>query len=301
MEINQNIRPPAASRAACERVGVGLQNEHWDLSVLPEFGACCAHLKTWHQGNWHDVFRPMSSSQTDPFESGAFAMLPYVNRLGVSHPVHGVGWMQAWHVAFTSEQAIRLQLNHQGDIHWPYDFSATQTWSLQDSSLCWDISVTHQGAGSMPAGIGFHPFFSTDADSALTFNANAFLWPDAKQPPQIWTEVDAGDDRQPLHQGLVSAMEINHCFEGWSGGALIVHPSRGFAVKLQASADLPFVSLYRSKAAPWLCIEPATHANGAFSIQDQSLDGLGTSYLQARGSLKARLEISIQNMPERRI
>jgi aldose 1-epimerase len=294
---------------------VGLKNEHWDLSVLPELGACCGHMKTWHQSAWHNVLRPMPGLESDPFESGAFAMLPYVNRIyggrlnaqgtvltlpcnrpRVPHPVHGVGWMHAWRVSKTSAHSIQLQLDHQAHANWPYDFSAIQTWSLQESSLRWDISLTHQGMGSMPAGIGFHPFLSIDTDSTLELNAKNFLSPDAKQAPQVWQDVDASDDQKPVHQGSVAAMEINHCFAGWAESASLAHASRGFTVKLQASADLPFVSLYRPNGASWLCIEPATHANGAFSVQDQPLRRLGARYLQTQESLHAQLTISIQEV-----
>jgi aldose 1-epimerase len=305
--------PEETSRQDYESSRYEINNGHWHLVLSPSCGGSCYSLTAHHAEQWQPIFRKQGLSNTDVFSSGAFAMLPYVNRLhggllfdqdsvhripsnrpNVSSPVHGVGWMNAWQTEQTDPHAAKLVLKHRRNADWPYSFEATQTWILTEHGVSWNIKLLNTGSISMPAGIGFHPYFAAPAGSRFIWHPGQWLFPACDQAPICWHSTHPLLSNQPAHQGLIHSIDINHCFSDWNQVCSIDYPAENFSVHISASSNLDFCTLYRPSNAEWLCVEPSTQAPGAFSEHSARIAKLGSKYLKPQDSMSAQMQISIQ-------
>src|SRR5690606_29295213 len=118
-------------------------------------------------------------------------MVPYANRIpgnrfafdGAVHEVrpnnppepvnvHGDGWRSAWRVAEQGDAGAVLTFESRHKT--PFDYRATQTFSLADNQLTVGLNVENLGPRPMPFGLGLHPWFARRPGSKLAFKAECF-------------------------------------------------------------------------------------------------------------------------------
>jgi len=286
-----------------------------ELQCLPGLGACCAALRH-HSGNGApatDILRPLPAGDCDPFASGFFAMVPYANRLfgqvlqsdgqgprqialnraGVPHPVHGVGWMQPWQVVRSSPAALQLAYERAPDAHWPFAHGAAMDIRLSAQALRIELALHNRSQEPMPAGMGFHPWLMAERDAELRFDAQHVWRQDATGLPleRIAPAQDAQLDC--AHGRLVHGLDLNHCYASWCGTAELRRPSAGLRVQLRASADQGHLQVYRPPGQPWVCVEPQSHATGAFSLPACHLPVHGVRWLAPGATMRAWIEVTV--------
>lgn len=286
-----------------------------ELQWLPELGASCAALRH-HAGGGApvDILRPLPEGSTDPFQSGFFALLPYANRLfgqvlladgppqapialnrtGQPHPVHGVGWQRPWLLGDASASWLHLVHTHSADAHWPFDFGATMDLRLSERALRIELSLRNASGQAMPAGTGFHPWLIAEPDAQLRFDAR-HVWikdgeglPLRRIPPAQDARFDAGPWR-PVH-----GLELDHCFAGWRGVAELRRPQAGLNLRLCASADQGHLQVFRPPGQGWVCVEPVSHAAGAFSLADLQGEEHGARLLAPGATMHSWMEIAVE-------
>lgn len=259
------------------------------LTVRPGQGGACSGL-TWSPPGRGplDLWRPLPSAG-EVFEAACFPLVPYSNRLfdgrlltragerllprnhaRVEHPVHGLGWRHAWRVLDRGRSHASLAYRHEADAHWPFTHSATQTITLCDRSLRMALTLKNEGATPMPAGLGFHPRFAIDAGDRVRW--------------------DAHGDRPTEH------IELNDCFSGWRGAARLDRRRAGLRLRLRTGALLRHLMVYRLPGQPWLCLEPVSHATGAFSRPSMHDAAHGALELAPGRSLGGWMELRIESL-----
>jgi aldose 1-epimerase len=290
-----------------------LRSNGLTLDLLPDLGGCWKALRyRAGTGPEIDIFRPLAPQSTDPYASGGFALVPWSNRLfdrqlrlpeqvltlpanrpGIDQPVHGVGWMNAWQVESVEPTRAVLLLAHRANTYWPYGFECRQTFTLKDGRARFELTVLNTSEQVMPAGLGFHPWFAADPGDRVAFQATAVWDQDTRGRPQVELPLAGGaalDCRNPRE---VSDLIVNHCYSGWGQAAVLERRAKGLQVRLTGSPALTHLMVYRTADAAWLCLEPVSHATGAWSMPALHRTECGVQWLAPGARLSAAMDIDV--------
>lgn len=184
--------------------------------------------------------------------------------------------MTAWGIEAQTPDQVQLVYRHAANAHWPFAMECTQRIALTDDGVQWEAGICNVGTEAMPVGLGFHPRFALSPDALVTLAAPT-VWlqdehgqPVNPVPVQLDPRFDYGTP-QPAH-----SLVLNHCFAHWSGVATLDRPVDQLSVRVSASPTLRHLMVYRLPGAPWLCVEPVSHATGALSLEamDPTRDGV---------------------------
>lgn len=296
---------------------IALRNASLQLSLAPGVGGICTALR-WHAQNQPpvDILRPQPDGVINPFEASCFVMAPYSNRLfggrlltaagtlrlptnhpDIAHPVHGLGWRRPWQVVEQSKTFSRLRYSHIADAHWPFAHSCTQTITLTGDTARFEVDLRNDGIATMPAGVGLHPRLALEATASVCFDAKRVWNKDRNERPRetastrLQSHFDFHLPRPAMGEGM------NHCFSDWSGSAEVDRPDLQLVVHVQASRNLGHLMVYRKVREPWLCLEPVSHATGAFSLSALHKGDNGARTLAPKQTMRVWVEICIQTNP----
>lgn len=247
---------------------IRLEAAGWQCEIAPARGGAILNLSYRDDA----VLRPSPSDAVHPFQLASFVMAPYANRIangrfawdgeevvlpanieGERHPLHGVGFAASWAVLETSEAAATLALVHTPSQAWPWACTIRQRIEVSGAGFLHVAELTNADVRGMPAGLGFHPYFTPATGARLRTDVEGRWTADAEQlPVQFEHQPDAW-------RGVpVRAAELmDHCFSGWSRSARIDWPARSLSVT--ASTDLNHLHVYAPPEADFFCIEPVSH------------------------------------------
>jgi aldose 1-epimerase len=292
---------------------IALHNESLQLHLEPDIGGICTALR-WHpQGQPAvDILRTQPAGAINPFEASCFVMAPYSNRLfgghlltpagtlrlpvnhrDIAHPVHGLGWRRPWHVVEQSKTFTRLRYSHIGDAHWPFAHSCTQTITLKGDSAFFELVLRNNSSVAMPAGVGLHPCLALESSANVCFKAKRVWNQDPNGHPltastEMLPRFNFHVPRPAMGEGL------NHCFSDWNGKATVDRPDLQLTVLVRASRNLRHLMVYRKPDEPWLCLEPVSHATGAFSVEALHNPANGARTLAPKQTMRVWVEIRTQ-------
>jgi aldose 1-epimerase len=223
----------------------------------------------------------------DAYATAGFPLVPYSNRIGQGsfewcgkritlarnfppepHAIHGVGFERSWQVQTRDRDSALLRLTHRADAGWPWAFDARQRVTLSDELLILEFEAVNLESQPVPLAFGFHPYFPRNG-ARLTFHAQG-----------VWRTGDDGlpcELLQPSGQfdfskGVsVENADIDHCFMGWNGVAIIAWPGRAQALGIAASRELSSAVVYMRRELDAFCFEPVAHMNNALNRGDPEL------------------------------
>ncbi|MCJ2182821.1 aldose 1-epimerase [Novosphingobium sp. 1949] len=241
----------------------------WTLRVDPRHGGMVRALTR----RGADVLRPMPEASTEPLESACFPLAPYVNRIAhglftwegeshalapnhpaIAHPLHGTAWLETWDLAEHREDALTLTHAHRADARWGWSFTARQTFTLTANGLHARLALTNTDTRTMPAGIGFHPWFARRGVEAIAFAAQGvWLGDEAMLPTRPAPADQLGDWSAPA--SLDRPALIDNCYFGWDGTLRI---ERKDGAILLESAGTRFLHLFVPPGGDFFCAEPQT-------------------------------------------
>lgn len=251
---------------------ISLSDGKLTLELLPAVGAAVATLR--YEGR--DVLRPAPAGTAYPFQTAAFALVPFANRIAngyfrvgerevriarnapdQAHPLHGHGWRRPWQVDSMQRNRVALSYEHAPD-DWPWRYAATQVLTLCADSLEVVLTVENRDATPMPAGLGWHPYFHKGKGSRLQAQV-AGVWLTDEQllpvrlaPGTQLADWDHGDE-------LGRTELIDHCHSGWSGAAQILLAEERLRLALTASPALRWLHIYSPPRLDFFCVEPVSH------------------------------------------
>jgi aldose 1-epimerase len=207
--------------------------------------------------------------------------------------LHGHGWQAAWRVVERDDDRIALEYDHRADA-WPFPYRARQQFLLTGDELRLSLSLENRGRETMPAGLGFHPYFPRTPACRLWARVDAMWATDAEVMPTAL--VDADPRLGDTHGLPLADVMLDHAFTGWHGQATITWPERGARVSLDANAPLGFLVVYSPAGQDYFCVEPVSHCTDAFNLAAQGRADTGMLTLQAGASVSAivRLRPSLE-------
>ena len=255
---------------------ISLADGELTLELLPDLGAAVASLR--YQGR--DVLRPTPPGAGDPFDTAAFALVPFANRIadgrfrvggrevriernapGQAHPLHGHAWRGPWRVESAVGARAVLSFEHPADS-WPWHYIATQTLTLRADGLEVLLTLQNRDSTPMPAGLGWHPYFHKGAGALLQAHVEGVWLTDEELLPvrlahgTRFGQWGRGDE-------LSRPQLIDHCHAGWPGVAQILLPEERLRLTLTASRALRWLHIYSPPDQDFFCIEPVSQMPNA--------------------------------------
>jgi aldose 1-epimerase len=267
-----------------------LGDGRWSIVVAPAQGGSLAACT--HEGL--EVLKPVDQPTGDSGRAHAcchFPLVPYSNRVehsrfpfdgetislrpnvaGSPHAMHGHGWQRAWQVTDSDSRRCALALVREATPDWPWSYRARQEISLEGGSLRLTLAIENAGSRDMPCGLGFHPFLPRSDESRLTFQAARVGNRHVPTLPTGQVPIDAALDFRDGPK-LSERLGIDHCYEGWTGRAVVSggHGEPGFY--LEGSEATRFLIVYVPAGEDYYCVEPVTHAVNAMNRPDAAAQG----------------------------
>jgi aldose 1-epimerase len=227
---------------------------------------------------------PAAIAARDPYATAGFPLVPYSNRIGHGgfewrgqhvtlarnfppepHAIHGVGFERPWQVQARSSDSVLMTLKHRPDAGWPWAFDARQRITLTDDLLILEFDAVNLESQAVPLAFGHHPYFPRHG-ALLTFHAQGVWLADTDGLP--CELVKPAGQLDFSKESAVENADIDHCFTGWKGLAIIAWPEKAQALGIAASRELSSAVVYIRRELDAFCFEPVPHMNNALNRID---------------------------------
>lgn len=278
------------------------------VQLVPALGGAVARYwldqgaTTWE---WLRPTPPSALTSGDPYETAAFVLVPYSNRIrhgrfrfrGIDvalppnrpperHSIHGHGWQAAWTPIEAHASDARLEYRHAGGA-WRWAYRATQRFALTPSSLTVELALCNEGDHAMPAGLGWHPYFSRTPRTTLTAEVGAMWQTDDEMLPTTLGPAPG------LGRGLgTDAVALDNGFVGWRRRAEIRWPERRARIVMTAEPPLDCLVVYTPPGRPFLCVEPVSHVTDAFNLAEAGRTDTGMQVIEPGETLRAAVTLT---------
>jgi aldose 1-epimerase len=296
---------------------VTLENDALRLSVLPEAGASIVELAFRLGGAWTPIMRPTPPEAIESRNSSdmsSFVLAPYSNRLrdarfvfegreyalrpntADGHTIHGDVRKRPWKIVATERDRARFAFESRAfsDLNFPFPFDLDLTYALAGDHLETHAVLRNAGDASMPAGIGFHPYFRRSlgpADEAVEIEARV-----GGAYPELLPKTAARplEPREDFSRSRpIGDTDLDSCFAGWDGRARITWSRSGVVAEIDADAPLRHLILYTPPGKPFFAVEPVTNANDGFNLLAKGIAGSGVEVIAPGESLPVRFRIRV--------
>jgi len=262
------------------------------LGLVPTLGGGVAAWQWSTPDGLIDLWRPWTGTSDDRYTLASFAMVPWSNRIsgggfthdgrhypmrpnrsGERYPIHGDGWLQPWQLERTEPATAVMRLRSAHFDGNPHVYESEQRFALAAGGLDQTLTVTHIGAGSLPYGLGVHPWFARTKQTRVQANIGG-VWLSGSDPiptrhaselPGTWDLRSGAPMVGPL---------IDNGYTGWDGHAKIRWPERALLLEVNAEVDsvaaglnaASYCLIYRPLAGDAFCFEPITQPIDAFHL-----------------------------------
>lgn len=295
---------------------VTLENAQLRLVVDPQQGVNVLAFFVQRAQGWLPVMPDVHGGNSD-LKASSFVLIPYSNRIeggrftfqgqtyqlanGERHASHGDVRGRAWQVDTVTATTIHCSFASQtyADANWPWPFTATLEYTLQENTLFSRLTVTNQGTSAMPAGLGWHPYYnrtlSRDGEPILLHFQVQSVYPDAND-----NRIPSGP-AQPLAPNQDFAVEreltpenfIDACFYGYAGNGSITWPESQVKLVYTCSTNCTHLILF-NPAKPYFAAEPVTNANNGVNLYAQGDPTSGIRVLAPGETLEATFAVDVQ-------
>jgi aldose 1-epimerase len=281
-----------------------LQNDHWQVGILPETGTSIAFGRVKRGDAWVDVMRPTPESEYgNSSNCSSFIMLPWCNRIkdgllrfeGQTYQLettkdddtarHGDVRKREWTVNEADDTHIKMNLRSADfpDMNWSFKFSAEATYRLDGTDFIWELALKNEDSQPFPAGFGHHPYFVkpeghnaplVEIPCSHYFELTNYMATKAAVP--VTHELDFRRQR-----GL-GRSEINDVLTGRTADApaSIRYPQWGITLEMHSDPLFEFILLYAPAGKPYFAVEPMTNVSDGFNLFADGIPGSGVFVLQ---------------------
>lgn len=278
------------------------------LAVCPALGGAITRLSF----DGIDLLRPWDGTD-NVRRTGCFVLAPFSNRVGegaFTHegqryplrspspdhllPIHGVAWKRAWTVLEQGSDHLSLIVTHQPEgeaaLDWPFAFELEHRLTLNAHGVALQLELRNIDGRSMPAGLGWHPYFLRHEGCQLQFSAQSVWQNDSANLPSALSQIPAQWDFAATRQ--IDEPGLDNCFVGRSGPVRLYWPGAGIELKMNPGAPLDRLVVFTPPSAMgFFAVEPVTHTNNALCMDDPSAHGM--YMLQPGERMQAHCEFTI--------
>lgn len=270
-------------------------------SFRPDLGGRLTRLSHRDYG---DVIVPLTDVNFDPLnwpKAGAFPLFPFHGRLADARfkhadgchqlqpnpyrgtdAMHGPAHRRPWDVLTSTPDETVLTLHYKADPEWPFEFRAVQRFRICGSTLDIELELTNQAGTSVPAGLGWHPYFVSSLGTPVHCNAAMRRQSSvSSQPTDSW-------ERRPLPTApLINRPFTEHLSE-WSQTTISTGAG---GVNVSRHSGLPFIVVHRTPG--YICVEPVSHVAGALGLPESLRESAGLTALKPGATIRGHISLSI--------
>ena len=271
---------------------VTLSSGGFEIEVLPERGCAQSRLAwTAPDGTCHELMRrpddeTIENTSLSLSTLSNFVMLPFANRIDgarftfngevfeipLNRPqqncaIHGHARDVPWKLVSRLDNALTFEVRFKRDDT-PYDFTARQTFKIENGRAGIEAWVRNESAHTLPYGFGYHPWFPMLDDTRLEFKAHHTFTSDDRtfpiEPVAVPPELDFSGN--PV---IMPMAEVDKHYAGWdSRETLISQPSLGYRLKVSGAEALTNVHIFVPENNSAFCVEPVSHVTDVVNRRD---------------------------------
>lgn len=233
---------------------------------------------------------------------------------------HGDVRKRPWRVEHAAANASTLTFDSREHtrVNWPWTFACVARFALAAGAtpdelgrLTIDLDITNTDADPFPVGCGHHPYFMrrlwADDDAMRLRVPVTGRYPLTHGCATGPAEPDA-ITRLLASGGPIPEEHIDGCFVGQPGApAELLWPASGVALSIEPSANLAHWVVYvpresggeaKSRALPFIAVEPQSHANDAINLARRGVGSLGLSVLDPGTTFRASCSFSLRRLSQ---
>jgi aldose 1-epimerase len=256
------------------------------IDLDPEVGGAIFR----YSRNDRDVLRPAQVGTRDALMTSAFPLVPWCNRIRDGafsieghhihlppnsgdgpHVLHGHGRRAAWQVEERQAARAVLRYHHMPDA-WPWEYEAMLVYELREDGLRCQLSCRNLSTSTMPAGLGFQPFFNRTPATRLKAAVDGVWINDEDALPRNW---HAGVLKKDWTHGDIvdHTVTIDNCYTGFRGKAEIFEGAQ-LTHTVKASSDCKWLHVFAPLDEDFFCAEPVNHMPDPFNKPNSGLSCL---------------------------
>lgn len=283
---------------------VVIENDLWQIGLVPSTGGSVAFGRVRLGGTWVDVLRPTPDDKlTDVWQTASFPLVPWSNRVaeglfsfgGKNHQlrvnfadgtaIHGTGIEFPWDVVESSPTAVTLEFDSRkfAGVNWPWHFTSRFGYALEGDRFVWHMAVTNVDTEPFPAGLGHHPYFEREIGvggaAQLQLNCGQVYPAVGCIPTGPAQDLDARVDFRQLRP--LGTEFVDDCWTARSSStiATVEYPG-ALTLDVEAGALLEHAVVYIPQGETIFALEAVTNANNGFNLEAQGASGTGVFVLQ---------------------
>ena len=291
-------------------------NNQLRLIIDPDKGVGTRAFDLYRNGHWLPIM-PDTRSPNCHLPFANFLMIPYSNRVengqfsfenhdykltrGELHSIHGDVRNRQWKINQATIESISCTFNssHNTAINWPWDFCAEASFKLDGLSLYMKLSITNSSQTTMPAGLGWHPYFNRK----ITSNNEQVLlhFPlDGAYPDAHLTRIPSGplaplveDQSFDPERELLPDNLLDLCCHGFRGGS-ISWPKSNLRLNISTNPTCKHLVIYNPSESDYFAIEPVSNANNGVNLFAQGDQTSGIKTLLPNETLTATCILQLE-------
>ncbi len=292
-----------------------IENEFWQIGILPETGSSTAFGRVRRGESWLDVMRPTAASDYgNSSNCASFIMLPWANRIragqfrfnGVDYQlelssgdgtaIHGAARKLAWQVVHADQTRIVNSFDSADyeQINFPFKFSARAEFWLEGVDFRMRLTLTNDDRQPFPAGFGHHPYFVRDPENRVQLQIDCDTYYEMQEAMAVAPAVPLTPRLDFRQLRPLNTDEFNDVYTARTAEAAyrIAYPP--VSVAMLADPLFQHVVLYTPLGKPFFAVEPQTNANDGFNLFDQGMAGTGVFVLQPGESNSGDVTLRIE-------
>ncbi|MBN2713613.1 MAG: hypothetical protein JXR97_14425 [Planctomycetes bacterium] len=275
-------------------LGMYAKKDGKELPIMPD-ARDESHELTWC--NW------MMIPYSNRVENGKFSWegKDYELKNGDIHSIHGDTRTRPWSVEDNTGTYIRCDFksSDHADFNWPWPIEARGEYEVMNNVFSMRMMLWNRGETSMPAGFGYHPYFSRqltekEEQAIVTVNFHG-IYPDAVTPciPSGPAEPPAPELDFSAGKAITTEQFFDFCSCGYDGKGTIKWPESGVRLTFDCSPTLSHLVCYNPLDYCYFAIEPVSNANNGVNLYADGEPTAGTVSLAPGECLEARMDMKI--------
>ncbi len=296
-----------------------LENDYWQIDVLPDEGASITAGRIRRGDEWVDLMIPTKLSEHMAFKNYAsFLLLPWSNRIrnarfrfkGVDYTlrpnfgdgtaIHGVAYEYPWQVKAATGEQLRVSFDsaENDNVNFPFKFSAQAEYRLEGQDFIMWLSLKNEAEQPIPGGFGHHPYFlrapGGDENTAqLEIPCDQLCELVDSLPVGPAVPITEALDFREL-RSLVG-VRLDNLLTGRQGDkpVRIMYPAWNTEIVMYSDQIFGHFVVYSPPGQPFFAVEPVTNTNDGFNLYNQGMPETGVFSLEPGEEKSATVRLRI--------